>query len=185
MKKLMIALFGVLCLVQLGVPSKMIMDQENVLEAGHEYKFRAAPVDPYDPFRGKYVTLSFDAQRFTLDNDTTWSEGNDVYCVLGVDTAGYAIVTSVHHEPPIDPEKDYVLGKVQYAYAQSMSIEYPFERFYMEESKANDAEKLYQSVNRRRVEQEAYAVVYVKEGESALKDVMIDGVSLRVLVKKK
>ncbi|MCE3227662.1 MAG: hypothetical protein K0S32_2213 [Bacteroidetes bacterium] len=184
MKKLVIALFVLVCLVQLAVPSKMIMDQENVLQAGKEYKFRTAPVDPYDPFRGKYVTLSFEANRYTLANDTTWEKAQDVYVLLGTDSAGYAIISEVRHEAPTETGVDYVLAKVNSAYSDQLNIDYPFERFYMEENKAPEAEKRYREANRRNnTQQEAYAVVYVKEGEAALKDVMIDGVSLRDLAK--
>ena len=56
-------------------------------------------------------------------------------------------------------------------------IEFPFDRFYMEESKAYDAELTY---NRTLPDtsQVAYALVNIKNGESVLKDVMINGISI-------
>ena len=63
-KKTQIVLFVLVALAQLYVPAKMIWDQEDVLKNGSEYKFKTDPVDPNDPFRGKYITLSFDNNTF-------------------------------------------------------------------------------------------------------------------------
>lgn len=59
-KKILLLSFFLVAVVQLYVPSKMIWDREEVLRTGTEYKFRTAPIDPTDPFRGKYITLRFD-----------------------------------------------------------------------------------------------------------------------------
>lgn len=163
----------------------MIFDKEDVISMGHEYKFRTQPIDPYDPFRGKYVTLNFDANSYTVSDTTvTWERDDDIYVSLTKDSAGFAIIKTVSKMPPVG-EDDYVLARVEYTYDGMISIVYTFNRFYMEESKAEDAEKQYRSANMFNSEKEAYAVVSVKKGESALKDVMIDGVSLRVLAGQK
>lgn len=179
MKKATVIIFVLLCFIQLAVPSKMIFDKESVLATGHEYRFRTEPVDPYDPFRGKYVTLRFDAQQCTIDNDVEWSRGETVYVELTTDSAGFAIIRKLHKQEP-SGNVDYVWAKIDYAYGHEVSIDYPFTRFYMEEYKAHLAEQQYNDANRS-LEKEAYAVVYVNKGAAALKDVMIDGVSLQVL----
>jgi uncharacterized membrane-anchored protein len=179
MKKITVMLFVLLCFIQLAVPSKMIFDKEEVLTKGHEYRFRTEPVDPYDPFRGKYVTLRFEAQNYTTDKENDWQRGETVFVELTTDSAGFAIIRALHRQEP-QGDKDYVVAKITYAYGHDVSIEYPFTRFYMEETKAPVAEQQYNNANRS-FEKEAYAVVYVSNGASALKDVMIDGVSLQVL----
>jgi len=180
MKILGISLFILLCLIQLAVPSKMVFAQEAVLSQGHEYRFRTAPVDPYDPFRGKYVTLSFDAEECKRPSAGNWMGGESVYVVLGTDSAGFAVVASVRKEEPQD-DVDYVMAKISHVYDERLRLDYTFNRFYMDEDKAPSAENRYREANRRSSAREAYAVVYVRKGEAALKDVMIDGVSLRVL----
>lgn len=181
MKKIFFILFILVCLVQLVIPSKMIFDKEEVISLGHEYKFRTQPIDPYDPFRGKYVTLYFDANDYaTSDTAMVWERDDDIYVSLAKDSAGFAIIKSISKAPPVN-EYDYVLAKVDYAYDGNIRIDYTFNRFYMEESKAEDAEKQYRNANVFNSKKDAYALVAVKKGESALKDVMIDGVSLRVL----
>jgi uncharacterized membrane-anchored protein len=59
-KKTILPLFALTCLAQWFVPAQMIYDQEQVLREGKTYHFKTAPIDPSDPFRGKYITLSFE-----------------------------------------------------------------------------------------------------------------------------
>ena len=54
----------------------------------------------------------------------------------------------------------------------------------MEESKAYDAEVLYQENNRNEKEQDVYAVVHIKNGTHVLTDVVIDGISIKDAVAK-
>lgn len=181
MKKTAIIAFVLLCLIQLAIPSKMIFDVEQVMLLGQEYRFRTAPIDPEDPFRGKYVTLEFDAEIYRSAHEKEeWSPGEPVYVVLGRDSAGYAIVRAIRKQQP-EAAEDYILAKIGYVRIDGIWIEYPFKRFYMEETKAPIAEKKYRALNQRSFLHEAYAIVYVYKGSAALKDVMIDGVSLRVL----
>lgn len=52
--------FGVLCLAQIGVVLFQIMSYEKILKEGESFYFKVLPLDPYDPFRGRYVTLRFE-----------------------------------------------------------------------------------------------------------------------------
>ncbi|HUR30287.1 MAG TPA: GDYXXLXY domain-containing protein, partial [Saprospiraceae bacterium] len=71
--------FAIMVLVQLYVPASMIMESEKVLKEGKEFKFKTAPVDPTDPFRGKYVELNFDAINFRGPIRDTFNYGEMVY----------------------------------------------------------------------------------------------------------
>jgi len=51
--------FIVLCSAQLYFPAKIVYDNTMVLNQGTIWKFQCEPVDPNDPFRGKYITLRF------------------------------------------------------------------------------------------------------------------------------
>ena len=55
-------LFIPIGLAQLAVPGWMIYKHESVMREGAVYKFRTAPIDPRDPFRGEYVVLDFAAE---------------------------------------------------------------------------------------------------------------------------
>jgi len=67
---------------------------------------------------------------------------------------------------------------------QELNVEYPFERFYMEESKAPLAESMYWEVSRDTTKI-TYASVSIQNGRAVLKDVFIGDVSIRELVKAK
>jgi uncharacterized membrane-anchored protein len=58
-KKILILAFALMVVAQFYVPISMITESEDILSEGTPYKFRTAPIDPNDPFRGKYITLSF------------------------------------------------------------------------------------------------------------------------------
>jgi uncharacterized membrane-anchored protein len=184
MKKIFLIGFIVLSLIQLGIPAKMMFDSENAIAKGKEYKFRTAPVDPYDPFRGRYVTLSFDAENYTAPADS-FATGDIVYVQLKPDSAGYAIIDRVLRSEPSDLSKDYVKAHIDWAYSDQVRIEYPFRKFYMEEAKAQGAEKVYREANRRSSGQTAWALVSVYKGQGVLKDVFVDGVSIKEMESKR
>lgn len=183
-KKLLILVFVLVALVQIYVPAKMVYDSEVVLEEGTAYKFRTQPIDPTDPFRGKYITLRFDIDMVEYDTTETWKRGENIYVLLTTDRLGYAAIDEISREEPFD-NIDYVRAKVRYAsaYSARLYIDYEFNRFYMEESKAYDAEIAYREASRDR-ESNTYALVHIKDGEPIIKDVLIDGVPIRELVIK-
>ena len=51
--------WAALGLVQLAVPLSMIVQKEIVHGEGTELRLRLQPVDPADPFRGRYLALRF------------------------------------------------------------------------------------------------------------------------------
>ncbi|MFD1000437.1 GDYXXLXY domain-containing protein [Ohtaekwangia kribbensis] len=178
MKKIILPLFIVMCLVQWYVPAKMIVDQEAVLSEGKVYKFKTAPVDPADPFRGKYIVLSFAENHFKVKDYNEWLNVHDIYVSL-TDSAGFARIRNVSVTEPQD--EDYVKARVDFVSTYepyAVWIEYPFDRFYLEESKASEAEKIYWESQRNDSTQIAYAVVSVRNGEAALTDVRINDRSI-------
>jgi len=184
-------LFAVMVLAQLAVPFKMIFDREKVLSEGKTFKFKTAPIDPSDPFRGKYVTLNFAENNFEVSDGTKWHNGQSVYVLLATDADGFAKIIDVVRELPAEGE-DCVKAKLNYVATkkdstktiQELNLEYPFERFYMEESKAPLAESMYWEVSRDTTKV-TYASVNIQNGQAVLKDVFIGDVSIRELVKAK
>ena len=181
-KKIIFLAFIVVALVQIYVPARIILDRAIVLSAGKEFKFKTAPIDPSDPFRGKYIDLNFNDNTVDIQNKDNWTRGETVFVLLTTDNNGFAKIRSVSKAKPLDSQ-DFLKAKVNYVDGSKLSIEYPFDRFYMEESKAYDAELTY---NRALPDtsQVAYALVNIKNGESVLKDVMINGIPIREIVKQ-
>lgn len=172
-KKVLLPAFIGMILLQLYIPAKMIFDKEQVLNTGELYKFRTAPVDPNDPFRGKYVALNFADNTFFYTREEDWYMNDQVYVTLSTDSAGFAVIKNVSKQIP---EKEiYVIATIQYVmpYEKQLQIHYPFDRYYVEESKAPEIEEQYQEAIRdsSRV---VYALVAVRDGDAVLKDLVLD-----------
>jgi len=183
-KKILLTLFIIVALVQLYIPAKMILDSENILKTGVLHKFKVAPVDPNDPFRGKFISLRYQETVVAVANEKDWKEKDEVYVLLKTDPQGFAKIEAITKEIPkytsdfLEATIDDVTGDG----SNKVYLEYPFDRFYMEEAKAYEAEVAYNESLRNTEIHETYAVVYVKNGEAVLDDIMIDGVSIKEVV---
>lgn len=183
-KKLILSIFILVALVQLYVPAKMILDREDILKTGKEYKFKTVAVDPNDPFRGKYITLRYEENMTKVKNESDWQRNETIYVTLTTDDEGYASIQSVSKEKPKD-NPDFLKTKVSYVTTNGLNklrVDYPFDRYYMEESKADDAEQTY-AESQRNSDKTTYALVCIKDGEAVLKDVLIDGISINEIVR--
>jgi uncharacterized membrane-anchored protein len=170
--------FGVLCLVQLGAAASGIARYERVLSSGKAVLLEVAPVDPSDPFRGRYVTLSFALTRtpHPLKGQAPEYDGT-AYIVLKLDAQNVATVDYVtatrptsglwlegEHASPDDTGKQYYVGL-------------PFDRFYMNEELAPAAELAYRdAVTSERGR--SHARVRLANGTAVIEDVLLDGVSI-------
>lgn len=184
-KKILLPAFILVALAQLYIPAKMILDKEGVLDTGTEYKFKTAPIDPSDPFRGKYITLSFDENTVEAPNEQEWMRGETIYVSLTTDNKEFAKIKSISKEKPTD-NQDFLKAKVSFVTrngSNKVTIDYPFDRYYMEESKAYEAELTYRQ-SQRDTNRITYALVSIKDGNAVLKDVLIDGISIKELVKE-
>lgn len=169
-KSWIIITFLLTSVLQLIVIGKVIYDKESILKIGEVYKFDLAPVDPHDLFRGKYIDLRFNVDTKEAKPENTLIQ--DGFVVLGVDSLGFAKVVSVQETPP-DEGEDYIICDAS-CYNGTWNINFPFDRYYMEESKALPAEMMYRNARRRGAEMEAYALIAVHKGQGIIKSVMIN-----------
>lgn len=180
-------IFIVVVLLQLFVPAKMILDREDILKTGTQYKFKTQPVDPNDPFRGKYVTLNYEIDSAdAVAMDSTIHSGDRILVYLDTDSLGYAKLHSVSKFKK-NTERDYVEAKVQ-SYninTKKVNFQLEFNRYYMEEFKAKPAEDIYRKYNLKQDSTDnTYALVAVKEGEAVLKDIYINDKSIHYYLEK-
>ena len=173
-------LFIMVVIAQVFIPVKMIWYSQEALEHGVAYKFRTQPIDPTDPFRGKYITLRYDIDHFYTP-DSTFVVGEEIYVYLKRDKEGFAEVTEVSKQP-LELANDFVTARVTYFYNGKVNFQLPFYRFYMEESKAYDAELAYRKVNRDTMVDNVYALVYVKGQDAVLKNVYINNIPIQEYV---
>lgn len=178
MKTVAIPLFLVMCIAQWLVPGKMIYDSETVIVEGTTYKFKTQPIDPSDPFRGKYITLNFDATSIVLNESANWESGEPVFVTFTTDSAGFAKPLGIFREPP--DADSFLKTSVNYfnTYGHfEVFFNLPFDRFYLEESKASQAEQLYWQAQADTT-QVAYGLVTIGKGQAVLTDVMINDKSV-------
>lgn len=180
--KHLLILFIVTALLQAAIPVKMIYDSEMTEKHGTEFKFRTVPIDPADPFRGRYITLSYDISSFTTE-DTTWTGGDKAYVTIGNDKNGFARIKGMSGNKP-QHEDNYVLAEVVFNYGGRINLEFAFDRFYMEESKAPEAEKAYAEYSLNDKNKPAYAIVALRNGNAVVKDVIIDGLPVKEYVQR-
>lgn len=176
-------IFVVVVLAQLFVPAQMIFDQENIIEKGSAYKFKTEPVDPSDPFKGKYIFLNYEMNS-VVSTDSTWTYDVPIYIALTTDSLGFAMVRDVFKEAP--EYGDYVKTKVDSynPYDETVNFSFPFNEFYMNEYKAYDAELAHISAQRDSLPNNTYALVYVLEGRGVLENVFINDIPIADYVEK-
>jgi uncharacterized membrane-anchored protein len=144
--RLRLGLFLALCGVQLAIPLAMAYRYERARREGTLYRFHVEPFDPVDAFRGRYVAI-----RLTLTTDAFIPrEGEEVYVLLQRDTDGFASVHTLSADRP--KMGDWLVGTVgSHLWGdggesaprrpRGTRIELPFDRYYMEEGKAPQAER--------------------------------------------
>jgi uncharacterized membrane-anchored protein len=172
--------FLIMVVAQWYVPGQMIMYKEKILSTGKEFRFRTEPYDPYDAFRGKYVHLAFSQTSIQVKDSTYYEQGEKIYALISTDTSGFARITGVTKDEPGE-ETDYLEVTAGYVYTDSIttvSFNYPFDRFYMEESKAEHADAAYMEAQRD-TSKITFALVRIQKGEGIVEDVIIDGKPIR------
>lgn len=178
-------IFILIAVLQLFVPAKMIYDREDILKTGEFYKFKTQPIDPNDPFRGKYITLNYEVDSYKT-NDSTWQRGEEILAYLRKDKYGYAHLKAVSRTT-LETDDDYVMAKVSWYNRRDKIVNFDldFDRYYMEEFKAKPAEDIYRQYNRKQdTTNQTYALVAVKDGKAVLKDVLINDRSIKDYIKK-
>jgi uncharacterized membrane-anchored protein len=181
-----LAALALVALAQLAVPVSMILGHERTLREGTAWRFRTAPVDPADAFRGRYVALGFEEQRAPVAAGEVLERGDWAYATLSRDTEGFARLGAVRASRPASD--DYLKLRVRWLESGSAPplahLELPFDRLYLEESAAPRAEEVYRESQRGGdARRPAWAVVRVRDGRAALEDVMVEGRSLRELAR--
>ncbi|MCL2498080.1 MAG: GDYXXLXY domain-containing protein [Symbiobacteriaceae bacterium] len=152
-------------IIQLTVPTFMIASRYYILRTGEEYLFRVTPIDPYDPFRGRYVTLNI-TQRL-------WGQGS--YGIIEVDQDGFATIVAL---TATKPENSPYLRSSQQGWFTS-----PVDRYYMNENFAPEAQRLFWQETRDS-EKEVYVAVRIKNGELVISGLFIEGVAIEEILRK-
>lgn len=179
-KNIQIISLSLLFLTQLFVLGSMVWQHENVATQGERLKFRIQPIDPNDPFRGKYITLNFmNNSTNTIDWKSEQSVDGKAYIRFEVGPDGFARIAGIqNHASEKEPYLELPAESIRGRYGKGIHVDFPFNRFYMEESKAPQAEKELRR-NLDGEDLEAYALVAMKDGKAILLDVYVNEISIK------
>lgn len=181
-KKIQIIFLTALFLGQLFILGNMAYQHDQIASSGEQLKFRIRPVDPHDPFRGKYITLDFEDDSSPIQwNESLFSNGK-TFVQFEVAEDGYARIAHIQgHAFANGPYLELPTESIRKRYKGNVYVDFPFDRFYMEESKAPRAERELRA-NPQNEELESYALVAFKNGKAVLLDVVVGEKSIKDFV---
>ena len=193
MKKCVSLLLGLVIVVQFYVPASMIMKHERVLRNGELFRFKTEPIDPTDPFQGRYVWLRYAGAYIpgTDEHEAQPDWKQNVFVSLGEDNDGFSAFTRWSIEEPSQGSflKLQFAGKRTRYHQETkkhiyegLRFKLPFNRFYMDEAKAPVAETIVREGTRNT---NCWANVRVLDGVGLIEDVMVEGISIRELSKQR
>lgn len=178
--RLSAGLLGLAVFAQLAVPAWMIAERERVLRHGEVFKFRTAPVDPYDAFRGRYVALRFEESSVPAMPGLEIVGGMRLCVAVTNGADGFARYGAATREPPATGA--WIRVKAWYSTRDRIQLQPPTDRFYMNEDDAPDAEAAYRDSSRVS-NRTAYAQMRVLGGNAAIEDLYVGGTSIREFVR--
>ena len=183
MKNLVLISFVILALIQWIVPGSMIWKKERILDRGEAFKFETAPVDPSNPFMGKFIYLNFKEaySKFPVHED--YISGEKIFVSYKKDPKGFATISGISKKRPATT--GYLETTVSYLNREKNSrilfFSLPFNRLYMDEYKAPRAETVY-GERSRDTTAHTYALVSMYKGDAIIKDVFINDTSIREFI---
>ena len=98
--------------------------------------------------------------------------------VVKTNASGFAEVERVSSKPLPGENVFLAINRTGWR-SETLRLEFPFSRYYMEETLAPQAEQAYRDANRRDSKQQTWAVVRLRNGKAALADLFIDGQPIR------
>ena len=167
MKHWRLIIFALVALAQLAVPASLIWKREQTLRHGSVWKFRSAPVDPVDVFRGRYVSLEFEAEAQEITPPPNVNGRETIFVTLRNDAEGFAQIDQVLATRP---------GGDEYIEARLVgnTVSLPFDKYWLTERDAPAAETAYRAQSRRD-KRNAFVTVRVFRGDAALEQLYLDG----------
>ncbi|HZE56443.1 MAG TPA: GDYXXLXY domain-containing protein [Chthoniobacterales bacterium] len=166
MKYWRLIVFVLVAFAQLAVPGSLIWKREHTLRQGNVWKFRTAPVDPVDVFRGRYVALRFEIESQEIIPPRGLGYRQAVFVTLRQNAEGFAEIDQVSTSKPVGDDffEAQLTGK---------TVSMPFDKYWVTERDAPAAETAYSALSRRG-NQNAYVSIRVFRGDAAIEQLYLD-----------
>lgn len=183
MKPLIASLiFVVVSLAQWAAPLWRIHTYEQILAHGMLIKLKCSAPDPYDPLRGRYLAIRPEQQQIKVPENLRLQEGMSFYAGFSTGDDGLTTLSGVSFTPP-EKGESIRLRTRYYVHGSNIWIDWPFERFYLNEKLAPEAD-LWLAENIRSAKG-VIAEVRVLNGKAVLADLSLDGKSFREILKER
>ncbi len=170
---------------QFVVSLSIIYTQEKILKQGIPYRFLIRPIDPADPFQGRYLSLGIENDHIPCADESgkNLEKNQTIYAILGT-ANGFACFSAWSLEKPDhgDYFKTRVIEYEDIEDQKIINIKFPFKRFYMEENKAPRAERL---VRTNQDSTKCWVTIRFLDGKGAIENLFINGTPVQELVRKK
>jgi uncharacterized membrane-anchored protein len=118
----------------------ILFSHYSVVLTGEEITLKSRPIDPYDIFRGAYVTLSYEEESIPegMLSANELSNGDLLY-VTFKRKGEVHIVDQVLQSPP--KQKLFLTARYLYTHSGFHHVDYQLDRYYTNEKEALDLEK--------------------------------------------
>jgi len=184
-------LFLVVVGAQMAVPLSFILKHERTLSLGEIHRFRTVPIDPVDPFQGRYVIVNLADREVDLKSENEMINLNleqRGYARVEVDSDGFSHFSTWNSHRPTSGSflrtklaKHGRLARPRPEGSTRWPIEIPFNRFYMAEAIAPLAERLVRS---RGQEIDCWVEVKLYAGHAVITDLYVDGIPVREAISR-
>lgn len=127
MKKELANLIILIAIILIVLVSFIAYNQWPIL-TGKRIVLDTRPVDPFDPFRGQFITISYEISQ--INNTKSFETGDSIYISLKEDEKGvWRLKDTSRSKPEIG---DFIKGKVTYSSEDRVSVEYGIEQYFFE-----------------------------------------------------
>lgn len=180
-------LLVVMLLVQWLVPAMSIIENNRVLREGVAVRFRTAPIDPHDPFRGEYVILSFAMEEEGLPQDaaTPWKDGEPAHALLEL-RDGEAVFNGLQRGvPPAGTLHVRCMVDLREWMPDSAQVyvDLPFDRYYVQQGHGRRTEELMGWRSDADSLPASFAVVRLLNGRGVVEDLLVGERTVRELLR--
>ena len=106
-----------------------------------------------------------------------------IYAVLGKDEEGFAKIINLTPYKPSSGQ-DYLKTQIRYIYNKQITLDLPFQRYYLNEKATPEAENYY-FTQVRSTTSNSYITVRILGGHAALEELYLDGKPLPEILNTK
>lgn len=155
----------------------MIALKWSTLAYGTKILLKTQPIDPWDLFRGQYVTLNYEIANLNLANLQTdgqpFNSKETVYVVVN-QSGKYWTAKSISHKKP-ETNQLFIKGEVNYfdEYNRTLMVNYGLDSYYIPENQGGAIE------TQARTTPLEVEVSLDRRGSSAISRIFLDGKEIK------